>query len=122
MPVEEELIGIDQKRARAAGRVEDAKLSDLLGSLSLHELSDRLPDDIIHDISGRVIDSAGFLDLGFVLDDSVMAGCQPDDFSQKLLVNLAKNIGREDRKFIGTFGIIKPSEEIVEQLVVHIEA
>ena len=115
------MIGIDQKRARAAGRVEDMEVYDLLWGLSLHELSDRLPDDIVHDISGRVIDSAGFLDLGFVLDDSVMSRGKPDDFAEKLLVNLAENIGRENRKLIRTFWIIKSFEEITEQFVVNLE-
>jgi hypothetical protein len=121
MPVEEELISVDEERARAAGWVQNAKLGDLLGCLALHELSDSLPDNVIHDVSGRVIDSARFLDLGLVLDDAVVSGCEPDDLAQELLVNMAEDIGRDDRKLIGTFRIIKPLEEIVEQVVVYAE-
>jgi hypothetical protein len=121
MPVEKELIGVDEERARAAGRVEDAQLGDLLGCLALHELSDSLPDNVIHDVSGRVIDSARFLDLGLVLDDAVVSGCEPDDLAKELLVNMAEDIGRDDRKLIGTFRIIKPLEEIAEQVVVYAE-
>ena len=122
MPIEEILVGVDQERARAAGRIEDAELGRLFWRLSLDELPDRLPDDVIHDISRRVIDAAGLLDLGLVLDDGVMPGRQPDDLAQELLVNLAEDVGRNDREFVGALGIIKPFEELTQEFVVHVEA
>src|SRR5207237_7199718 len=62
-----------------------------------------------------------FLDFRFVFDFGAMAFCEPDDFAEKLFVNLAENVGRQDRKFVWTFGIIESPDDFLKNGIVDIE-
>jgi hypothetical protein len=45
-----------------------------------------------HAVSGRGPRSAGFPDFGLFFDLGLVAGSEPDDFAEELLVDLAENV------------------------------
>ena len=63
-------------------------------------------NDVVHDMRRRVVDPARFLDFRFFLDHCSMPLGEADHFPQKLLVDLAENIGRENRELVRAVGII----------------
>jgi hypothetical protein len=79
MPVQQKLVGSDEKRARAAGRIEDSKLRSLRSRPALKQPSDGVLDDVLNDVRGRVVNPAGLPNLRLVLHDSSMPLHQPDD-------------------------------------------
>ena len=108
MPVEQVLVGADEERAGAAGRVEDAQLGGLLGRLALEQLADRVLDDVVDDVGRRVVDAAGLLDLGLVLDHGAVAGREADHLAEELLVDLAEDVGGQHAELVGAVGVVQP--------------
>jgi hypothetical protein len=49
-------------------------------------------DDVIDDVRRSVLEAAGFLHLGLVLDLRLMTRGKPDHLAQELLVNLAQDL------------------------------
>src|SRR5437773_2478528 len=88
----------------------------------IQELSNRLLDDVFDDVGGRVINAAGFLDFRLFLNNRAMAFRQPDDFAEKLLIDLSENVCRQRGKDIGAFWVVKAFENVPQELVVEIEA
>ncbi len=82
-------------------------LAACFGRFVLKQLADGVLDDVIDDVRGRVVNAARFFDFRFVFDFCAMAFGEPDDFAEKLLVNLAENIGGQDGEFVRTFRVIK---------------
>src|SRR5439155_20074294 len=88
----------------------------------IEESAHRLLDDVFDDVGGRVINAAGFLDFRFFLNNRAMAFRQPDDFAEKLLIDLSENVRRQRGKDIGAFWVVKAFENVPQELVVEIEA
>jgi hypothetical protein len=103
MPIEQVLIRADQKRAGTAGRIENAKLRRLFRRFVFEQFVDGVLDDVIDNVSGRVIYAACFLNFRFVFDFGAMAFGQANNLAEKLFVNLAENVGWQNRKFVRTF-------------------
>ena len=78
-------------------------------------------DDVLDDVGRRVVNAAGLLDLGFLLDLRVVALGEPDDLAEKLFVDAAEDVGAEHRELVGAVGIVKILENFLERLVVYIE-
>lgn len=51
-----------------------------------------------------------------------MAGGEPDDFAQKLFIDLAEDFRREDGEFIRAVGVVEPPDDVFERLVVDRES
>jgi len=106
VPVEEELVRTQEKRAGPAGRIEDPYLRNVAGCLVLRQLSNRMLDDVVHDVLRSVVNTTGLLHLRLVFDLCLVASCEPDYLPQELLVDLAENNRGDDRKLVGALGII----------------
>ncbi len=63
-------------------------------------------DDVVYDVGGRVVDAAGLLDLGLLLDLGAVAGGQPDDLTEELLVDGPQNISADYRELVGALRIV----------------
>src|SRR5439155_24848801 len=61
------------------------------------------------------------VDLRLVLDFGLMPGRQADHFAKELLVDLAEDFCRENRKFVGGMRLVKAFKNILENLVIDIE-
>ena len=122
VPVEQVLIGADEEGARAAGGVEDAQVSGLLGDLAFEQTAHRVLDDVVDDVGRRVVDTAGLLDLGLVLDHGAVPGRETDYLAEELLVDLTEDIGRQDAELIGALRVVEAPEDVLERLVVDGEA
>ncbi len=118
MPVEEVLIGAEEKGAGAAGGVEDFELGDLGWGFAFDEFADGVFDNVLDDVGGCVIDTAGLFDFGLFLDAGVMAGREGDDLAEELLIDLAEDFSGQDGKFVGAFGIVERFEDGFEDFVV----
>ena len=92
------------------------------GVLPSHKLPDGVLDDVVDDVGGRVVDAAGFADLGLFLDLGLVAGREPDDLAEELLVDLAEDFGRQDGELVGAFGVVEPADDVLEDLVVDLQA
>ena len=108
VPVEQKLVGADQERARAAGRVEQQPASFVRPACRAScpfasSLPDRVLDDVIDDVGGRVVDAAGLLTSGFSSTLPGAAG-QPDHLAQELLVDLAEDFGRQHGELVRAVG------------------
>ena len=79
-------------------------------------------DDVLDDVGGGVIDPAGLLHLGLVLDHGVVPGGQADDLAQELLVDLAEDIGGHHGELVGAVGVVQVGEDVFERLVVDVQA
>ena len=86
------------------------------------KLADRVLDDVIDDVGGRVIDAAGLADLRLFLHHGAVARRQADDLAEELLVDLAENLRRQHRKLVGAVGIVQALEDLLERLVVDVQA
>ena len=98
MPGQQVLVCANEERSGAAGRIDNAQFGGLLRRLLLQQFADGVLDDVIDDVRGRVINAARFFDLGFVFDLRLMAFGEADDFAEELFVNLAENVGWQNRK------------------------
>src|SRR5439155_19847786 len=115
------LIRADEKRARTARRIDNPEFCPLFRGFVLEKFADRVLDDVIDDVGGRVINAARFLDFWFVFDFGLMAFGEPDDFAEKLLVNLTENIGWQNGKFVGAVWIIETPDDFLEDGIVDFE-
>ena len=79
-------------------------------------------DDVVDDVGRRVVDAAGLLDLGLVLDLGLMAGREADHLAEELLVDLPEDVGRQHRELVGALGVVEALEDVLERLVVDREA
>jgi len=82
-------------------------------------MPDCLTDDIVNDICWRIIYPSGPPNLGLVFNASGMTLRKVNYFPQKLLVDMAQNIGRDDGKDVGAFRVIQVAEDFLEDRVVH---
>ena len=89
MPVQELLIGSDQKRARTTGGIENPQLRRRRGGLAFQKLSNGVIDDVLDDVRGGVIDPSGLPDFRFVIDIDPAAGRDGDNLSEELLIDMA---------------------------------
>src|SRR4051794_7446054 len=113
VPIEQVLIGADKERAGAAGWIENAQPGGLFRRFVLEQFADRLLDDVLDDVSGRVVDATGFLDLRLVFYFRAVPFSERDDLAEKLFIDLPKDIGRQDRELVGTFGIIEATNDFL---------
>ena len=93
-----------------------------LGVLPSSRLAHRVLDDVVDDVGRRVVDAARLLDLGLVLDHGVVPGREADHLAQKLLVDLAEDVGRQDGELVGALGVVEALEDVLERLVVDGQA
>jgi hypothetical protein len=115
------LISCDEKRPGPARRVENAQFGRLFRRFVFQQFAHRVFDDVIDDVSGRVINAARFLNLGFIFDFSLVAFGKPDDFTEKLLINLAENVRRQNRKFVRAIGILETPDNFLKHGVIDFE-
>ena len=118
VPVQQVLVRPEQKRAGPAGGVENPSVWRSVSASCPRIRADGVLDDVVDDVGRRVIDAAGFLDLRLLLDLGLVTGREPDDLAEKLLVDLAENVGRQDGKFVGTLGVVEAADDVLEGLVV----
>jgi hypothetical protein len=107
MPVQKILICADQEGAGAAGGIKYLQLLNPLRLLPFNEFAHRILHNIVDDVSRRIIDAACLFDFRFVLDFGPVSRREVDDLPQKLLIDMTQDIGRKNRKLIGTIGIIE---------------
>ena len=50
-----------------------------------------------------------------------MARGETNDLAEELLIDLAEDFRGQDREFVGTLGIVEPSENLFEHLVVDLQ-
>ena len=48
-----------------------------------------------------------------------MPGCETNDLAEKLLIDLAENVGGKHGEFIRALGIIEPVDDVLKRLVVN---
>ena len=116
VPVQQKLISPDQKRTRAAGRVQDSDIADPAlgaGLFAFHQPADGVFNDIVHDVGGGVVNPAGLAHLRLVLDFGLVAGGQADDLAQKFFIDLAEDIGREHGKLVGAVRVVEIFKNIL---------
>ena len=91
------------------------------GVLPSSKFADGLLDDVVHDVGGRVIDAAGLLDFGLVLDHRAVAFGQADDLAEELLIDLAEDVGRRGRRTRRGCRGSRGREDVAQELVVDVE-
>ena len=94
---------------------------DLLGRLAFDQFAHGLPDDVVHDVGGRVIDAAGFLDLRLVLHHGAVALGEADDLAEKLLIDLAEDVGGDDGEYVRAVGVVEAAQDVAQELVVEVQ-
>jgi hypothetical protein len=82
---------------------------------------DQFADGILDDVSGSVINATGFLYFRFVFDLRLMAFSEPNDFAEKLFVNLAENVRRQNRKFIWALGMLEAADNALENGIIDLK-
>ena len=78
-------------------------------------------DDVLDDVGGCVIDTAGFLHFRLLFHLRLMPSREPNDFAEKLLIDLAENFRGKDGELVGALGIVEPAQNILEHLVVDLQ-
>src|SRR5207249_5859770 len=103
---------------RSASWVKNHERLDVLGTLAYEEVTERLADDVVHDKRRCVEHAARGTHFGLRLDGDAAT---PDDDSvpQESLVDLAKDVSRQDLEGIGALGRIQPSDDRPERTIVE---
>ena len=95
IPIQQVLVGDDQKRAAATGRIQDPQRPATLGGLprrgpgrglegglAFQQFAHGVLDDVFHDIGRRVIDSSRLFHFRLIFHHRPMARCQANDLAQ----------------------------------------
>ena len=124
VPIQQVLIGAGQEGAAATGGVKRAQLGGLLGRFACQQVAQRIFDDVVNNIGGRVINAAGFAHFGFFFDHDprfARGAAHFDDFAEKSFVDLPKNIGGDDRKFVTALRRIQREDDFLQDIVGNIK-
>src|SRR3989338_5888903 len=117
--IQEMSISADEKGAGTAGGVQDLKLFDLLRSFAFADFPHGVFNDVVHNIDRGVIDASCLLNLRLLLNFGLVTSGKTNDFTQELLVDVAKDVSAQDRELIGAFRIVKASDDVFKNFVVN---
>ena len=92
-----------------------------MGIVGGEKFADRVLDDVVDDVGRCVVDTAGFANLGFFFDFGVVGGREGDDLSEEALVDASEDVGGDDRKFVGAFGIVEAADDGLEGGIIDIK-
>ena len=121
MPIEEILVGPEEKGAGPTRRIENLDLGSPSYILALQEFADGLVDDVVDHVRGSIVDAPCFFDLRLLLDPGLMARRQTNDLSKKLFVNLSKDIRGQYGELVGAVRVIEAADDPLENPVVHLK-
>ncbi len=121
VPIEQMLICADEERTGTARRIDNAKFGRLFRRFVFQQFADGVLNDVIDDVGRRVIDAARFLDLRLVVDSCLMSFGEADDFAEELFVDLTEDVGGENRELVRAVGIIKSTNDSLENGIVDSE-
>lgn len=94
----------------------------MLGRLAVAQGADGLLHDVFDDVGRRVVDTASLFDLRLLFDLSLVGRGKPDHLPKKLPIDLAENFRGEDRELIRAVGVVEPSNNVLEGLVIDLQA
>ena len=121
VPIQQVLIGTGEEGAAAAGGIEDAQLGRCVRCHPFQQRADGVLDDVVDDIARRVIDAAGFAHFGFFFDrddwSSIAIAAHFDDLAEEALVDLAEDVGADDRELVAAFGRIEIVDDAAQDAV-----
>src|SRR5712691_6222334 len=98
VPIEQVLVGCDQKGTRATGRIENLRKGGIAGSHLVKKRPDRLPNDVLDHIGRSVEDAACLLELWLVLNHGPMACRQPYHLPEELFIHFFYYCGSHHRE------------------------